>query len=60
MRTYGRHTCFFCKKQISNNGLAFTNHMRMHVRSGEAVEYWDESLQYRTFTAKTKAAKGQP
>ncbi len=55
MKTYGRHTCRICKKDISNNGLAYTNHMRMHVRRGEAKEYWDEGLQYRNFEAVRQA-----
>jgi len=37
-RTYSTTTCFLCGKQHSTNGLAFINHMRMHVRQGELKE----------------------
>jgi hypothetical protein len=33
-----RVKCFFCEKGISSNGLAQTNHKRMHVREGVIVE----------------------
>lgn len=42
-RTYSRFTCRFCGNDISNNGLARTNHMRKHVREGlvrEVSIYW--------------------
>lgn len=37
-RAYSKMTCWKCKKRISSNGLAVTNHMRWHVRRGEAKE----------------------
>jgi len=36
--------CFICGKIISVNGLAMASHMRMHVRTGEAVETKDKWL----------------
>lgn len=35
---YGKHICGVCKKEISNNGLAYFSHNRMHVRRGEMEE----------------------
>ena len=52
MRTYGRWTCTICGREISNNGLARTSHMRWHVRRGEATEIVDtlgDSRWYRSF-----------
>ncbi len=37
-KTYSRRTCFICEKDISANGLAWTAHMRTHVRAGEVYE----------------------
>jgi hypothetical protein len=36
---YGRSPCCVCGDMISNNGLGFNAHMKMHVRRGEAVQY---------------------
>ena len=39
--------CFFCEKDISSNGLAQTNHKRMHVREGMIVELRYTGKDYR-------------
>jgi hypothetical protein len=37
-RTYPRRSCSLCGREISTSGLAWTNHMRKHVREGLATE----------------------
>lgn len=37
-RTYSRWECPVCKRTMSANGLARTNHCRKHVREGKMVE----------------------
>ena len=44
---YSRVKCFFCEKGISSNGLAQTNHKRMHVRDGMIVELRCTGKDYR-------------
>jgi hypothetical protein len=44
---YSRVKCFFCEKGISSNGLAQTNHKRMHVREGVSVELRYTGKDYR-------------
>ena len=44
---YSRVKCFFCEKGISSNGLAPTNHKRMHVREGVIVELRYTGKDYR-------------
>jgi hypothetical protein len=44
---YGRVKCFFCEKGISSNGLAQTNHKRMHVREGVIMELRYTGKDYR-------------
>lgn len=44
---YSRVKCFFCEKGISSNGLAQTNHKRMHVREGMIVELEYTGKDYR-------------
>lgn len=57
MKTYGRRKCHVCGKETSTNGLAYTNHMRAHVRRGEATEHWDFSGKFLEFeTVKKKVA----
>ena len=46
-RAYSRVKCFFCEKDISSNGLAQTNHKRMHVREGVIVELRFTGKDYR-------------
>lgn len=36
--TYTKHKCRFCDKVISSNGLAKTNHYRMHCRNNDCIE----------------------
>jgi hypothetical protein len=44
---YSRVKCFFCGKRTSSNGLAQTNHMRIHVREGMIVELRYTGKDYR-------------
>ena len=44
---YSRVKCFFCEKGISSNGLAQTNHKRMHLREGVIVELRYTGKDYR-------------
>jgi len=37
-RVYGRWECPVCRRTMSSNGLARTNHCRKHVREGKMVE----------------------
>lgn len=33
-KTYSKHVCFYCKKQVSANGLGKNAHYMKHVREG--------------------------
>lgn len=51
-RTYSKFQCPVCFEEMSNNGLAKTNHCRKHVREGRMIEStieysnWDTGLSF--------------
>ena len=45
-QTYPRRSCPICRAHISTNGLAWTSHMRKHVRAGEALERRESVTRY--------------
>ncbi len=40
-RVYSKRLCTICGRELGANGAAQTNHMRRHVRQGDAEEYVD-------------------